>query len=254
MQDMKTAFYTLLGEETRADIEAAFRRLLKRSDELNIDKISTAAERKLAKIEDQEDTLPEVQNALKVGYSLLRILEAPSSEGHRETRIALSALEYLVDPWDVIPDQVPKYGLVDDGYVMVLANEEIETLRRQSEKDHVQVPTEIDIDDHQGHASEREKPIVEQLPPGAGQHLSSRAKELDMLNGYTRGALFNIGQQAMYGKRVSPKQNAFFDSLICRLVNQGILQSTCPKAPCRHCEALRKIAESGKLALSDTQT
>jgi len=239
-----------LGEDVCRDIESAVNRMRGRTQGVDTEKLIRKSTRKLDKVSASSEVPDTVKRSLDIGYSLIASLKDEGSLVNQDPtnrQWAIVALEYLVDPWDVIPDQVPEYGLMDDAYVLIMAQQRIEeSARDNSCRRDVPIERSEAVRDSLEEGCIGEVSIAHVLPAGAGQHFASRAKTLNMLNGYMRGALYNIGKQAMYGKELSEKQNAFLASLLSRLIEEGMLDSPCSTAKCKHCEALRALVEKGK--------
>lgn len=213
-----------LSEGQKADCESALRLLITRVDLSQASDIITRTRAKIMSVRLVEQRT-EVLAALDIAQGLTRFIERyeGGTKAHPR-RIALAALEYFADPWEVIPDFIPRYGLLDDAYVLHLA-------RTMIGPDAIAGP-------HEGAAGA----LLHGLPPNAGQHLAHRAMERGVLDPADRAFLSNIGNKLTGGERVREQDAQRFADLVRILVELGVAQQPC-RPGCATCRALSTLTE-----------
>lgn len=210
----------------KTDIEESFAHLIESVNVSDEKKIVLEAKEYL-ETHLGKDYSEEVLNGLNKGQELVKLVER--SEEEKVKKIALAALDYLIDPWDIIPDFVANKGFLDDIYVFDLALERLD----QVQKTNKELPRK-DV-------SKDKDWVILKLGGASGPHLAKRAKQLNILNSYQRKALFDIGRKQLYGYDLSKKQFSFFETLIKSVVRDGVLDSKCPDSPCKYCNKLEKL-------------
>jgi len=221
-----------LKETLKKDVESSFQKLIAESSISNLEHIISKAKTQLND-EINHDLPDNIISGLKKGFDLIDILKHSKKE--RSKKIGVAALEYLLDPWDIIPDFISDDGFLDDIYVLDRALELIE--KEETEK----------IEQREENFSEPSFDrsynswLILKIGGAAGPHLAKRAEELDILNKFQRKALFDIGNKHLYGYELTKKQHTFFEALIENLIAEGILDHSCPDAPCKYCDKLQFI-------------
>lgn len=180
------------------------------------------AKRKLIQIRAAESNTA-ILSSLTTADRLIEFIERHegSSRAH-ERKLALAALEYLVDPWEVIPDLIPTHGFLDDIYVLELAAAAVGS--------HSATDAPISA----------AKRFIEQLPTGAGQHFAHRAMEQNLLGPSERALLSMISARQHTRAEIEDAICERFKSIASELVGLGMLNR-----PCRlqNCLACRKLGE-----------
>jgi len=247
--------YKSLTDDQKRDVQEAFSRLTGRVDEVDPSRVIVAVKRKLEHLEARDDLNEEVRDGLALANSLASELDRQNkdSSGADETyAIALAALQYLIDPWDLIPDDIPEHGLADDAFVLILACERLNEVRVPSASE-LQQPLgqgRTDPGANELYQTPKGRDALAMLPRGAGQHFARRAKELGLLNGFLRKALFDISRRATFGVTLSAKQKAFAETILTRLAREGLSRFPCQDIGCKHCREFSALVDSGNLKTS----
>ena len=95
--------------------------------------------------------------------------------------------------------------------------------------------------EYQSNLTTQKEWLILKIGGAAGPHLAKRAKHMDILNGYQRRALFDIGKKHLQGYKLTKKQHTFFETLIEDSITEGILDNKCPDSPCKYCNELNNI-------------
>jgi len=222
----------LLDKGLLEDVEKSFKRLINKMSYENVtDGILSNAQSYLQEQFNGKDEINKL--GFKNGAKLIDLIQQSSNKTHK--MIGFAALEYLLDPWDIIPDFVGSEGLIDDIYVMQRAIQIIESGHS------------VDIENDLQHAttdipsSSSPDWLLDRLGGASGPHFAKRMKELNILSNYERKAVFDIGQKQLYGSNISIKQYTFFETLIEKSIQEGLLHSDCPITSCQYCSKLKKI-------------
>lgn len=219
-----------LKETLKKDIDSSFNKLIEECSIREMDRTIKKAKTHLNE-ELNHDITDRIKNGLKKGFDLIDLLKRSKKASSK--KIGIAALEYLLDPWDIIPDFISDDGFLDDIYVI---NRAITWITE--EESNFKTEPEIELSTQKKTYSDW---LIIKVGGAAGPHLAKRAKELDILNSYQRRALFDIGRKHLYGYELSRKQHSFFETLIENSIAAGILEYECPDAPCKYCDALNSI-------------
>jgi uncharacterized protein DUF1232 len=197
------------------DVRQAYNHFFETVDIGNSASLISQAKRKMVAVLSTEQS-PEVVQGMA---SIQRLLDIAAAASGSPARHALAALAYFVDPWDIIPDEIPGAGLLDDVFVAKISLGAIEGQLGEP-------------------ATTKRGRESANLDFAAGPHLAERARQLGILDAYQRRALYDLGSMASSGKILSPKQSSFYVQLASRLVGQGILETPCLQAGCKRCAQL----------------
>lgn len=220
-----------LTDEVKNDINRSFKRLIEETDTSNKNQIIEKASNKISEQLDSNIS-EEFKNGLSQALNLIEIIE--NTDKPSLQKIGLAALEYLNDPWDIIPDLISDKGFLDDIYVVNKAIRLIKSEESSKEKQSL----DVDLNKDNREYSEW---VINKVGGAAGPHIAKRAKNQDIMNSYQRKALFDIGRNHLYGYDLTIKQLSFFESLIETAVSEGVLIENCPDSHCVYCSELKNI-------------
>lgn len=116
-----------LTENHIKDIEKTFNEIVRNIEDVDQQEIVQSTPELLDQHLNQDDCPAQIKESLRIGKTFLNKYY-PFDLKNPTHRVALASLEYLRDPWDVIPDEIPQYGLADDAYAFEFAKEKIERL------------------------------------------------------------------------------------------------------------------------------
>ena len=216
--------YTLTNE-IKADIDRSLVNLMNDVDLTQTEGIIRDAKKYLQGIKEKSYS-EDISSELGKGWALIN--EYENSSNNYIKKIALGALKYLLDPWDIIPDFIGEEGLRDDVYVI---NKALALIK--NEKNIVLSFNSV--------SKKKNGWVIYNLDNGAGQHFAKRAKELGLLDTIRRKALNDISKKYTKGYQLTEKQVSFFEILMERLINDGFINHKCPITNCKYCSELSEI-------------
>lgn len=216
-----------LTSELKDDIDRSFERLINNSSLEN--KKETLSDAKAYLDEHlSRDYQESIKEGLERGRDLIEKISTVSEE--KSQQIILAALEYLIDPWDIIPDFIAEKGFLDDIYVI---DQAFIRLKAAAERDEIQSePRRLKMDPEK---------VIQELGD-AGGHLSNRAYDSNLLNTYQRRALQDISKSYLNNYELTRKQKVFYTVIIEKLIEEGMLDNSCPDQPCGKCYKLKKVS------------
>ena len=219
-----------LKQTLQEDIDSSFNKLV---EECSIGEMSRTIKKAEKQLNDElnNDISEHVKDGLKKAFDLIDLLKKSKKESSKKMGVA--ALEYLLDPWDIIPDFISEDGFLDDIYVI---NRAIKSIKEEQ----TVTDTKSEIE-YQSNVTAQKEWLILKIGGAAGPHLAKRAKNMDILDGYQRRALYDIGRKHLQGYKLTRKQHTFFETLIEDSVSEGILDNKCPDSPCKYCNELKNI-------------
>lgn len=225
-----------LKESLKNDVDNSFNKLTTECSIGDIDSTIQKAEQQLNE-ELKHDISDRIKNGLERGFVLISLLKESKNESSR--RFGVAALEYLIDPWDIIPDFISEDGFLDDIYVIekaigLIHENEVQNKKNESVKEELV-------------NEERNKWLILKIGGAAGPHFAKRTKDLDILNGFQRKALFDIGRKHLYGYELSKKQHTFFETLVENAIKEGLLEYPCSESSCKYCQKLANLYSNKKV-------
>lgn len=220
-----------LKESLKNDIDNSFNKLTTECSINDVDSTIQKAEQQLNE-ELKHDISDRIKNGLERGFELISLLKSSNKESSKKFGVA--ALEYLLDPWDIIPDFISEDGFLDDIYVIEKAIGLIQENENQEKKNEAVVEPEVvnRLNDNW---------LLQKISGAAGPHFAKRTKDLEILNGFQRKALFDIGRKHLYGYELSKKQHTFFETLVENAINEGLLEYPCSEPSCKYCQQLANL-------------
>jgi len=215
-----------LTTDLKDDIDRSFERLIKNSSLENKEETISSAVNYLNEhlARDYPDSIKE---GLVRGRELIEKINTISNK--RSQKIILASLEYLIDPWDIIPDFIAEKGFLDDIYVLDQAFIRLKAAAESEEKEDQLRTLQLNPED-----------VLNELG-NAGTHLSARAYDLNLFNPYQRRALQDISKNFLNNKDLTRKQKVFYTVLVEKLIEAGIIEKSCPDHPCSYCYQLKKL-------------
>lgn len=205
-----------LSEEQKHDIEKIFENMMHHQTDFHMQKVVESAKEKLEG-EEIGSYPEEVQASFTYLDEFIEKGEEsdkkPQDEPTLEERVTYAALQYFLDPWDIIPDSIPNVGLLDDAYALHFGWMELQEL---------------------------EENIVEQLSGNELFHLADRGKRKDLLSDFEATSLRKIGNDWNTRGELSPKQVAFIEVALEKLVADHSLGDSCPDSPCDACRVVEE--------------
>lgn len=218
---MQSLEFSDLSKEIRSQLRDRYQFMINHAD------VKTGQadliEEALAMLEglDQSEFGEDIQEVFNRSISLLA---SPDFELTPET---YAALDYLVDPYDLIPDNVPGYGVLDDAYVLALMLHHIEpgSLRI----------SEFDIEEQARLSDPSKRYAIDDVHPEQLVHFATKARYHNLFSGREVKAFSNISAKLTRGSRVSIKQLAYLDKLYVMALDAGVKEAECPKDRCEFC-------------------
>lgn len=208
-------------------------------------------------------------------YELFESLAEEKDLDKSVRSIINSVIVYFVLPSDIIPeDEYGAFGYIDDVYLcacaVVVLHKEKKIIKNhwkgkedvfdlasylknvvENASDDIITKEELEL------IREYIKPIVkdydllhEKISPHLLMHLSHKAKYNNLLTGELRHLLYNFSKLKMNGFKLSQKQKIFFENILLRAIDEGILIVECGENPCFKCEKLKEIKLDKKIYCS----
>ena len=122
-QNFKIAF--TLEESDIAYFRKLFNNARKQVDEQDTAQVISAVQGLIARVRETKKTPSFVQDAITVLEDLIKMIQDPDYELPRTQRTeVLAALSYFANPEDLIPDQIPGLGFLDDAIMIKIMENE----------------------------------------------------------------------------------------------------------------------------------
>lgn len=149
----------------------------------------------------------------------------------KNKKIILAALEYFIDPWDVIPDVDLNEGLKDDFFVLEKAKEKLaskpETTKKSSEEARSLKLSPSSIFDDLGY-----NPI---------KHILKLSNDMNLYSPKQRGFIIKMANINRANKPVNNKERVYFTMLVEKFFKDLWNDVKCPNHPCSECYHLKKV-------------
>lgn len=209
-----------LTEQQKRDIEAVLRDL---SSRVHLSEAPEVVRQARRKVEDIR--LSRVNDFGDSGFALaariIAFVGMPDTKDISERKLALAALQYLVDPWETIPDMIPKYGLLDDIYALTLADAAISKIHKRAANGY----------------SDEEAPL-RLLPTGTVEHLARLCMERKTLSAEERQTLVRTGEKLSHRQPLAPD----VVTRVTRILQRVRVNLVPCKQHCAYCSALESVA------------
>ena len=122
-QNFKIAF--TLEENDIAYFRKLFNNARKQVDEQETAQVISAVQGLIGRVRETKKTPSFVQDAITVLEDLIKMIQDPDYELPRAQRTeVLAALAYFANPEDLIPDQIPGLGFLDDAIMIKIMENE----------------------------------------------------------------------------------------------------------------------------------
>ena len=122
-QNFKIAF--TLEESDIAYFRKLFNNARKQVDEQDTAQVISAVQGLIARVRETKKTPSFVQDAITVLEDLIKMIQDPDYELPRTQRTeVMAALSYFANPEDLIPDQIPGLGFLDDAIMIKILEDE----------------------------------------------------------------------------------------------------------------------------------
>lgn len=124
-----------LSDEQKSQAKQTFNRFVRNIHSVDPEKIKREAKDYLDSLLNEREDIPDkVREKLRIGQYFLTTYY-PFDLEESEDRVALAALQYLLDPWDGVSDVIPERGLADDAFVLSFARKKIQNLKNKKQED-----------------------------------------------------------------------------------------------------------------------
>jgi uncharacterized membrane protein YkvA (DUF1232 family) len=122
-QSFKISFS--LEENDIAYFRKIFKDARRQVEDQDTEQVISAVQALIARVREAKKTPSFVQDAIEVLEDLIKMLHDPDYELPRLQRTeVLAALSYFADPEDLIPDQIPGLGFLDDAIMIKIMETE----------------------------------------------------------------------------------------------------------------------------------
>jgi uncharacterized membrane protein YkvA (DUF1232 family) len=211
-------------------------------------------------------------------YDLFEALAEEKDLDDKVHSIVDSVILYFVLPDDIIPEsEYGAFGYLDDVYLCAYAIGKIATektdlklikshwkleddvfdiaafIRCEVETASDDIITKEEIELVRNYIEPRIRDyesLQEKISPHVLVHLSDKAKYNNMLNEELRCLLDKFSKMKMDGFPLDEKQKRFFDNILLRAIDEGIITAECGENPCFKCEDLREMKFSKRRTAS----
>jgi uncharacterized membrane protein YkvA (DUF1232 family) len=232
-------------------------------------KIETYTDTIRKNIEGYDGELAEVIKYAPDFYELFESLAEEKGLNQKVRSIVNSVIVYFVLPSDVIPEsEYGAFGYVDDVYLCAYAVGKIATDKTEKKliksywkqkddvfdiaafirnavenaSDDIITKEELELVRSYIEPKVRDYDLLhEKISPHILMHLSHKAKYNNMLTGELRALLYKFSKLKMDGYQLSEKQKIFFENILLKAIDEGIINAECGENPCFKCEKLKEI-------------
>lgn len=150
----------------------------------------------------------------------------------KNQRIILAALEYFIDPWDIIPDVDLEEGLKDDFYVLENAKERLSSTEETNSDGVSKEAKSLKLSPSS---------IFDDLGYNPIKHLLKLSKEDNLYTHNQRGFIIKMANINRANKPVNKKERVYFTMLVEKFFEDLWGEVRCSNSPCGQCYKLKKV-------------
>ena len=217
-----------MDEAIKEEVQELFTNLI---DEVNINKSSQIIDR-AKKYKDnlmKRGLSDEDLNRLSLVDQLIEKFNNSGNSKYKRT--ILAALEYFIDPWDIIPDVDLDKGLKDDFFVLEKARDKL-TSATKTNKQVAKNARSLKLSPSS---------IFQDLGYNPVKHVLKLSERSNIYTPKQRGFIIKMANIDRANKPINNKERVYFTILIERFFKSLWNDVKCPNHPCNECYKLRKV-------------